>query len=135
MTSRRILEIAKKLKNIYRTRTTITRSWIVTIHKAKGHSTLMNFKKWVEIIQSLGYNGAFTVVNFFLVPMLLGTRKYWNFCFVICSFAWSHEFLFLHPKFSLHFKLAPAYDCKTIWQNFDHLHLFNQSQDRRPAEI
>ena len=28
-----------KTHNIYRTRATITRSWILTIHKAKGHST------------------------------------------------------------------------------------------------
>ena len=37
------------------------RSWILTIHKAKGHSTEMNFKKWVKSIQTAGYNGAHTV--------------------------------------------------------------------------
>ena len=33
------------------------RSWILTIHKAKGHSTRMNLKNWVKSIQTAGYNG------------------------------------------------------------------------------
>ena len=37
--------------------------WILTIHKAKGHSTLMNFKKWLKSIQTAGYNGAHTVLK------------------------------------------------------------------------
>ena len=39
---------------------------ILTIHKAKGHSTKMNFKKWVKSIQTAGYNGARTVYDFFI---------------------------------------------------------------------
>ena len=35
----------------------INRSWILTIHKAKGHSTRMNLKNWVKSIQTAGYNG------------------------------------------------------------------------------
>ena len=34
------------------------RSWILTIHKAKGHSTQVNFKKRVKSIQTAGYDDA-----------------------------------------------------------------------------
>ena len=38
-------------------------SWILTILKAKGHSTKMNFKKWVKSIQTAHYNGVRTVLG------------------------------------------------------------------------
>jgi hypothetical protein len=60
----------------YRTRATITRSWILTIHKAKGHSTSMNFKKWVKSIQTARYNGVHTVIH-------LPSTFYYYFFFAI----------------------------------------------------
>ena len=54
-------------KLMYRTRATITCSWILTIHKAKDHSTWINFKKWIKRIQTAGYNGVRGVI-FFVKP-------------------------------------------------------------------
>jgi len=54
---------------IYRTRATITRSSILTIHKARIlrkkplEKTFLDFKKWVKSIQTAGYNGARTVYS------------------------------------------------------------------------
>ena len=48
----------------YRTRATITRSWKLTIYKARIlkkkplEKTFLDFKKWVKSIQIAGYNGA-----------------------------------------------------------------------------
>ena len=60
----------QKHKNDYRTRAIITRSWILTIHKARIlwkkplKKTFLAFKKWVKNIQTAGYNGAHTVIVF-----------------------------------------------------------------------
>ena len=46
------------------------RSWILTLHKARIlrkkilEKTFLDFKKWVKSIQTAGYNGARTVINF-----------------------------------------------------------------------
>ena len=40
------------------------RNWILTIHKAKGLRTWINFKNLVKSIQTAGYNGAHTVCCF-----------------------------------------------------------------------
>ena len=61
---------------MYRTRATITRSWILTIHKARIlrkkplEKTLLDFKKWVKSIQTTGYNGARTVVACLLLVVV-----------------------------------------------------------------
>ena len=44
------------------------RSWILAIHKTKGHSTYMNFERWVKSIQTSGYNGARTVYFVISLP-------------------------------------------------------------------
>ena len=52
---------------MYCTRAIITRSWILTIHKARIsrkkplEKTFLDIKKWVKSIQTAGYNGARTV--------------------------------------------------------------------------
>ena len=40
------------------------RSWILTIYKTKGHSTQMNFKKWIKNVKTTGYNDANTPTSF-----------------------------------------------------------------------
>ena len=54
----------------YRTRATITRSWILTIHKVRIlrkkplEKTFLDFKKWFKSIQTAGYNGARTLFSY-----------------------------------------------------------------------
>ena len=59
-------------------------SWIQTIHKTKGHSTLMNFKKWVKSIQAAGYNGARTAKLYIPSTLNIGLTL-WHTQLIVCA--------------------------------------------------
>ena len=72
MKSEKLLNMIWKFsfeQNMYRTPASITRSWILTIHKARIlrkktlEKTFLDFKKWVKNIQTAGHNGARTVIK------------------------------------------------------------------------
>ena len=76
---------------IYRTRAIITRSWILTVHKARIlrkkplEKTFLNFKKWVKSIYTAGYNGACTVPDIKQQKLILDRRFVTWFAFIKSS--------------------------------------------------
>ena len=84
------------------------RSWILTIHKARilrkkpFEKTFLDFKKWVKIIQTAGYNGARTVIEEICntyADLIVNNQLFASFThyFHLLNRYWNHFFYVITP--------------------------------------